>query len=64
MKLRSPSEHAAYNAAHYPGTRQLCCLCGEETERCEEDELYATDEQGYRNIGPLCLRCYSEETHE
>lgn len=35
MKLRSPSEHAAYNATHYPGTRQLCCLCGEETERCE-----------------------------
>jgi len=64
MKLRSPSEHAAYNATRYPGTRQLCFLCDEPTERCEEDELYATDDQGYRNIGPLCLRCYSKETHE
>lgn len=66
MKLRSPSEHAAYNATHYPGTRQLCFLCDAETERCEEDDLYidTKDDDGYPMcIGPLCLECYSRKTN-
>lgn len=53
MKVRSPSEHAKINAIEYPGTRQLCIRCEEETERCEEDAIYL--DNGY---GPLCIFCY------
>jgi len=46
--------HAAWNASHYPGTRQLCAECGEPTGRCEDDSLYNEYEQG-----PLCECCYN-----
>jgi len=47
-------EHEAWNARHYPGTRQLCAKCDEPTGRCEEDSIFSGD------IGPLCESCYSE----
>jgi hypothetical protein len=53
----SQSEHWAWNARNYPGTRQLCEQCGEPTGRCEEDSLYG-DEDG--EIGPLCEECCQE----
>ena len=46
------SEHERWNATHYPGTRQLCALCGDPTGRCEEDAY--RDEDGE----PLCHDCY------
>lgn len=51
-RARTQAEHAAINARHYPGTRQMCIRCGEPTDRCEEDDLY-TD----YGIGPLCPGC-------
>ena len=45
------SAHIAWNATHYPGTRQMCCECDEPTERCEEDSIHCGD------IGPLCREC-------
>ena len=49
------SEHIAWNARNFPGTRQLCEECGEATGRCEDDSLYA-DYDG--DIGPLCEDCW------
>lgn len=48
-------EHEAWNAKHYPGTRQLCCICDEPTGRCEEDSMHI---EGYD--GPVCESCYFE----
>lgn len=45
------SEHEAWNAGNYPGTRQMCTKCGDPTERCEDDEI--TDDDG----NPHCLDC-------
>ena len=45
-------EHEAWNSYNYPGTLQLCCNCGEPTERCEEDAIL--DDNGE----PLCEDCY------
>ena len=45
------SEHEAWNAMHWPGTRQLCEECGEATGRCSEDSIYCGDR------GPLCEGC-------
>ena len=52
-KALTQDAHAAWNAQHYPGTRQLCTVCDEPTGRCEEDTL----ELG---AGPLCESCYAE----
>lgn len=49
------ADHEKWNASHYPGTRQLCCECEQETDRCEEDEIYLDC-----GIGPLCIDCYRE----
>ena len=46
------NEHEAWNANHYPGTRQLCCICDEPTGRCEDDTIYSAD-----GDGPLCEEC-------
>ncbi len=46
-------EHEKWNATHFPGTRQLCCQCGEPTGNCEEDSIFIDD------LGPLCEDCYS-----
>ena len=54
-----PNEHDRWNAENYPGTRQLCVLCDEETGRCEEDEL--TSE---KIDGPLCVDCYEQHSPE
>jgi len=48
------SEHEAWNARHYPGTRQLCDKCGEPTGRCEEDALWSD------NGDPLCGQCFAK----
>lgn len=53
MIARHQSEHAEINAREYPGTRQLCCVCDEPTERCEEDGIWCEVRQGW-----LCLVCY------
>jgi hypothetical protein len=50
----SQSEHARWNSHNYPGTRQLCSVCGEPTERCEEDAIWSEDGE------PLCESCYDE----
>ena len=47
------SQHTAWNAKNYPGTRQLCILCDAPTGRCEDDSIYTEDE-----TGPLCENCY------
>ena len=44
--------HERWNANHYPGTRQLCCVCDEPTGRCEEDAHYVEDD------GPFCDEHY------
>ena len=51
-------EHIFFNASHYPGTRQLCTLCGEPTERCEEDSL--TDADG----NEICEDCFDSIDEE
>lgn len=48
-------EHEAWNAQHYPGTRQMCSLCNEPTGRCEDDAIYRED-----GSGPLCEECRNE----
>jgi len=45
------SEHEAWNASHYPGTRQLCSRCTQPTGRCEDDTIHSDDG------GPLCEEC-------
>jgi len=52
----SQSEHGRWNAANYPGTRQLCSNCGKPTGRCEDDTLW--DEETEE---PLCEDCYKEQ---
>ena len=46
------SEHEHWNARRGTGTRQLCCACGEPTERCEEDSIMTESGEG-----PLCMSC-------
>lgn len=53
------SEHDAWNAHNYPGTRQLCEWCGQPTGRCEDDSLYSADENG-----PLCEGCWEEADND
>ena len=48
-------EHARWNAAHYPGTRQLCYKCESPTGRCEDDSLFGEDGEG-----PFCPECWRE----
>lgn len=50
----SQKEHKEWNSKNYPGTRQLCDICKEPTERCEEDTLYDNDD----NI--VCNKCLKE----
>lgn len=52
----SQDAHAAINARHYPGTRQLCARCDQPTGRCEDDSLHTEDGEG-----PLCEDCYAGE---
>ena len=49
------SEHEAWNASHYPGTRQLCSECETPTDRCEDDSLYSDEDC---QVGPLCEDCW------
>lgn len=41
------SDHEKWNASNFPGTRQLCCMCGEPTGRCEEDGIFDDDGKPY-----------------
>jgi len=50
-----PDQHEAWNATHYPGTRQLCHECEQPTGRCEEDSILNAD--GYA----VCGECAKEE---
>lgn len=57
----SQAAHEAWNANHFPGTRQLCQVCEQPTERCEEDTITVLDS------GPLCPACAErmrKEHHE
>jgi hypothetical protein len=51
------SAHEAWNAKHYPGTRQMCAQCDRPTGRCEEDSLFLDEDH---EEGPLCEECYAE----
>ena len=51
----SQKKHIEYNKTHYPGPRQLWCICGCPTDRCEEDSLYIDQ------LDPLCEDCYDIE---
>ena len=44
-------EHENWNAANYPGTRQMCSICDEPTGRCEDDTIYSKDGE------PICEAC-------
>jgi hypothetical protein len=48
-------EHERWNATHYPGTGQMCVLCDEPTDRCEEDSIFLED-----GSGPLCVDCWRQ----
>jgi hypothetical protein len=52
-KVRTQAEHEQINAREYPSTRQICALCDEPTERCEEDSIHLDN-----GAGPLCIDCY------
>ena len=52
------SAHEAWNAHHYPGTRQLCAACGSPTGRCEDDAMWVD------GAGPLCSDCRAELLQE
>lgn len=47
------SDHENWNSTHYPGTRQMCCLCDQPTGRCEEDAMRVESIDG-----SLCVECY------
>jgi len=47
----------AWNASHYPGTRQMCSQCGQPTGRCEDDTLFNEEE-------PLCEEGWAEIAQE
>jgi hypothetical protein len=49
------SDHEAWNARNYPGTRQLCVRCDAPTGRCEDDSIFADED---RQDGPLCVECW------
>jgi len=49
-------EHEKWNVSHYPGTRQLCVLCGEPTGKCEDDAIKNADGE------PICEECKSNLT--
>lgn len=51
------TEHEIINSREYPGTRQLCIRCDRPTGNCEDDSLYA-DENDLES-GPLCEECYN-----
>jgi len=53
----SQGEHETWNSHNYPGTRQLCVLCDSETDMCEEDSFYLSDDE---ETGPVCEECYDE----
>ena len=53
------SEHKAWNAGNYPGTRQLCSECEAPTGRCEDDSIFTEDD-----TGPLCEECYNQILEE
>ena len=50
-----PAEHERINAVRYPGTRQLCEQCGDETGRCEEDAMH----DKYGRV--VCGDCYDRD---
>lgn len=47
-----------HGGRYYPGTLQLCSVCGVPTERCEEDALLDAERE------PLCDDCYDEQTRQ
>lgn len=51
------SEHEAWNARNYPGTRQMCDRCDEPTGRCEDDMIWSETEEDCA----LCESCRDEE---
>jgi len=57
-KVHDQATHAAINAVHYPGTRQLCIDCDQPTGRCEDDSFF------YDEIGPLCEECYIDYSED
>lgn len=54
----SQAEHERWNASNYPGTSQICELCDEPTEQCEEDAF--VDSEGHI----VCRECYYKQSSE
>lgn len=48
----SQGAHEAWNARHYPGTRQICVVCDQPTGQCEDYVWTSAD------VGPLCECCF------
>jgi hypothetical protein len=48
------SEHEQWNSNNYPGTRQICVICGLPTGRCEDDTIWTVDGE------PICWDCSQE----
>lgn len=51
----SQCEHEKWNLKNYPGTRQVCALCGEPTGNCEENAFYSKSGE------ILCEKCYEKD---
>ena len=62
MRPIGQTEHARINAREYPGTRQMCCICDQPTERCEEDTISIIIDND--ELSPLCIDCYHEKEGE
>jgi len=54
----SQSDHEKWNSSHYPGTRQPCFKCDEPTGCCEDDSLYAKEDEDC--VEPLCEECWEK----
>ncbi len=52
MKPLYQFQHDKINAVQFPGTRQICSVCGEPTDKCEEDGYF--DSTGYA----YCEGCF------
>ena len=61
-RAMSQCKHKSWNANNYPGTIQLCSDCEEPTDRCEDDSIYADNDEDSEH--PLCIDCYHRKATE
>jgi len=53
MSRAISQQNNSINSKKYPGTRQICDMCGEPTGRCEEDGYFDNNENVY------CEHCFN-----